>query len=109
MPGFPRVVAQAGSITGTSVTATTAATATTVVTLDSHKRALVVESTCDKDCWMTADAVDFLFVPAGSAIAIDLEPWRLQLNKSQVMGARNDGSAPTSGKLVFHFYGSAYQ
>ncbi|MDE2255577.1 MAG: hypothetical protein KGL42_15110 [Betaproteobacteria bacterium] len=94
---------QTGRLAFGSVTPTTAATAATLLTITGDKSLLVILNSLDTDCSLTYNgsgtAVEFIRLEAGESTVLDLNQAGKFMRSAKVIGAYNNGSAPTAGSI----------
>lgn len=89
---------QYARLAAASVTASTAGTANTILTLTGRRRLVVCTGSLDTETILTYNGANWLFLPAGASVAVDLSASGLTFADSKVIGVYYL-VAPTTGSI----------
>lgn len=84
-----------GSVTGTST-----GTANTLLTLSGKRRVVTCSSNLNADMVLTYNAANWLYLPAGQSVSVDLGASGLNFADAKVIGVFRNSGAATSGNIA---------
>jgi hypothetical protein len=90
---------QYGRLAAASVTGTTAGTANTIITLSGRRRIVACTNSLDTETILTYNAANWLFLPAGSSVVMDLSASGLTFADAKVVGVYYL-TVPTTGSIA---------
>ncbi len=93
------IVPVVGNVVFSTVTHTTKATADTVATTTTDHAMIVIANNLNQDCMLTYNALDWLVLPAGVSMFLDLSPNQRALRSGKIVGIYHLGVAPTTGRI----------
>lgn len=97
--GSAPLVPQSGRLAFGAITATTPATANLLLTCNTAKRAITILNSCDNPITLTLNGVNWIVLEEKTVLWFDIETWGKQLMSGDVLGAYNNGLAPTVGSI----------